>query len=132
MPVSGFGKIWDEIREGAGPRRLPDSGGVRSGSAAVQERFEGGYMFWRMDIKKIYVFDGNPNTDTVGVWAEYDDTWSDGTAVATTTPGMPTGTPYVQATVVGSPPDGKYVPVRGFGKLWAENATVRDPPRLGD
>ena len=60
-------------------------------------------MFWRMDIKKIYVFYGNPNTDTVGVWAEYDDTWSDGTPVATTTARIAyshAGAPDAQATAV--------------------------------
>jgi len=127
MPVNGFGKIWDEnakVRDRIGCPTAAEF----SLPGAAQERFEGGYMFWRMDIKKIYVFYGNPNTDTVGVWAEYDDTWSDGTPVATT-PGLLTATPYVQATVVGSPPEGKYIPVRGFGKLWAENATVR--ARLG-
>lgn len=127
MPVNGFGKIWDEYAKVRDRIGCPTAAEFAL-PAAAQERFEGGYMFWRMDIKKIYVFYGNPNTDTVGVWAEYDDTWSDGTPVATT-PGLPTATPYVQATVVGSPPEGKYIPVRGFGKLWAENATVR--ARLG-
>jgi hypothetical protein len=77
------------------------------------------------------VFYGNPNTDTVGVWAEYDDTWVDGTpeaaGSATVTPsGTPTG---AESPFGGTPPAGKYVPVRGFGKLWSENTLVRT--RLG-
>ncbi|HST04335.1 MAG TPA: zf-HC2 domain-containing protein [Chloroflexia bacterium] len=132
MPVNGFGKVWDEnstVHDQVGCPTEPEF----ALTEAAQERFEGGYMFWRKDIKKIYVFYGNPNTDTVGVWAEYDDTWDDGTPVATTTAhatststATPEGTrPSTDATAVLTPPPGKYVPVRGFGELWANNPTVR-------
>jgi Putative zinc-finger/Bacterial Ig-like domain len=134
MPVNGFGKVWDEnakVRDRVGCPVEPEF----AIPEAAQERFEGGYMFWRRDIKKIYVFYGNPNTDTVGVWAEYDDTWVDGTPVATTTAtSTTTATPQSihpgsEATAIMTPPPGRYIPVRGFGELWANNPTVR--ARLG-
>jgi len=112
MPVNGFGKIWDEnakVRDRIGCPTAAEF----SLPGAAQERFEGGYMFWRMDIKKIYVFYGNPNTDTVGVWAEYDDTWSDGTPVATTpdTPQSNTPLPFAFKHLDSNHP---YLKDRGF------------------
>jgi hypothetical protein len=52
MPVNGFGKVWDEnakVRDRVG---CPTAAEFAL-PAAAQERFEGGYMFWRNDIKKI-------------------------------------------------------------------------------
>ena len=131
MPVNGFGKVWDEnskVRDQVGCPTEPEF----ALPEAAQERFEGGYMFWRKDIKKIYVFYGNPNTDTVGVWAEYDDTWNDGTPVATTTAHV-----HLHLQPLRKAPDQaqshsgndaaprQVRPVRGFGELWANNPTVR-------
>jgi hypothetical protein len=108
--VNGFGKIWSEYPEVRKQVGCPTEREYAITEAA-HERFEGGYMFWRQDIKKIYVFYGDPNTDLTGTWQEYDDTWQE-------------GEPLPKATA--TPPAGKYAPVRGFGKLWYSNSDVRE------
>jgi hypothetical protein len=121
MPVNGFGKIWNENAEVRRKIGCPEASEFALLEAA-HERFEGGYMFWRKDAKKIYVFFGNPNTDTIGTWIEYEDTWQEGEPMPT-----PQGTPGVRGST--TPPAGKYAPVRGFGKLWNTNEELRN--RLG-
>jgi hypothetical protein len=121
MPVNGFGKIWNE-HESVRTRIGCPTENEYAVLAAAHERFEAGYMFWRQDTKKIYVFFGNPNTDTVGTWLEYDDTWVDGEPMP-----APQGTPGVRGS--STPPPGKYAPVRGFGKLWYSNEELRN--RIG-
>ncbi|MGA7732191.1 MAG: zf-HC2 domain-containing protein [Chloroflexia bacterium] len=123
MPVNGFGKIWTENQSVSKRIGCPEQEEFAILDAA-HERFEGGYMFWRKDIKKIYVFFGNPNTDTIGTWIEYEDTWQEGEPMPTPLPGE---TPGVRGST--TPPAGKYAPVRGFGKLWHTNKELRD--RLG-
>jgi hypothetical protein len=66
-------------------------------------------MFWRGDTRTIYVFIGGPD-DQYGVWKQYPDTWQEGD---------PTPVP------VGTPPAGYYEPVRGFGKLWHSDESIR-------
>jgi hypothetical protein len=108
MPVSGFGKVWREnpsVRERVGCPTAPEYGLL----VAAHQRFQGGYMFWRGDSRTIYVFMGGPN-DTVGVWKEFPDTWQEG---------EPLPTPTVK------PPPGLHAPVRGFGKLWQTNDSIR-------
>ena len=119
MPVNGFGLLWNTIPEIRVRMGCPTESELAI-QAAADERFEGGYMFWRQDIKKIYVFFGNPNTDSVGLWAEYDDTWVDG---------EPLPTPVLEGNGAETPPAGKYAPVRGFGKLWLTDPSLRE--RLG-
>jgi hypothetical protein len=75
----------------------------------VVQRFEYGVMVWRGDTRTIYVFKGGPN-DQFGTWRQFRDTWTD------TEP-----TPRPQ----GTPPAGRYTPVRGFGKVWHEHADIR-------
>ena len=109
MPVNGFGKVWSEhpdVRQRVGcPTEYETA--IQQGA---QERFQGGYMFWRGDTKIIYVFLwGSPN-DTVGTWQQFSDTWKDGD---------PEPTPTQPA------PSGLYVPIRGFGKVWRENDALR-------
>lgn len=116
MPVNGFGLLWNTIAELQVRLGCPTNPEIAL-LEAVDERFEGGYMFWRADIKKIYVFFGNPNTDMIGTWAEYDDTWVEG---------EPLPTPVFGTEAAGTPPQGKYVPVRGFGKLWLSNPELQD------
>ena len=123
MPVNGFGKVWTENAGVRGKIGCPQESEYAILGAA-HERFEGGYMFWRQDIKKIYVFFGNPNTDTVGTWIEYEDTWVDGEPMPTPQAG---GLPGVRGSA--TPPAGKYAPVRGFGKLWYSDKDLRD--RMG-
>lgn len=69
----------------------------------VQEAFEGGQVFWRGDTLQIYVLTSK------GTWKAHKDTWAE--------TDLPV-TPLV-------PPEGKFAPVRGIGKLWTEDLTVR-------
>jgi photosystem II stability/assembly factor-like uncharacterized protein len=61
--------------------------------------FERGFMFWRADLRNIYVLHAD------GWWSVYDDTWDES---------QPTDDPSL------TPPEGFLQPVRGFGKLWRE------------
>ncbi len=108
MPVRGFGKVWQEhpdVRARVGCPKAPE-GAI---TLAAHQRFQGGYMFWRGDTRTIYVFIGGPD-DQYGVWKQYPDTWQEGD---------PTPVP------VGTPPAGYYEPVRGFGKLWHSDESIR-------
>jgi hypothetical protein len=67
-------------------------------SSAIQI-FELGVMLWRLDARRIDVLLQD------GTWTAYDDTWEEGQD--THDPGL-------------VPPEGKYQPVRGFGKVWRE------------
>jgi hypothetical protein len=108
MPVNGFGKVWREnqqVRERVGcPTDVE-----QALSLAAQQRFQGGYMFWRGDLRKIYVFVGGPN-DSIGTWRVYDDTWVEG---------------EVEPLPSRTPTPGYYLPVRGFGKLWNANPDLQ-------
>jgi hypothetical protein len=105
----------------AAPVVAGDFGTVYNGNAAVRARlggalqnertvdaraqsFEHGAMEWVADGRQIYVL-----YDDAGAWARFADTWS---ADEVTTPGDP-------------PPPGLLRPDRAFGKVWRENATVR-------
>jgi hypothetical protein len=108
MPVQGFGKVWQEhadVRQRVG---CPADSEFALTEAASQQ-FQGGFMFWRGDTRTIYIFTGGPS-DTIGVWHEYPDTWQD-------------GDPMPSPTV--TPPPGLYAPVRGFGKLWYGDESIR-------
>lgn len=121
MPVNGFGKIWNEDSSVQSRLGCPQEAEYAI-LAAADERFEGGYMFWREDTKRIYVFIGDPNNDLTGTWLEYSDTWVEGTPLPT-----PQGTPGVRGSNI--PPIGKYAPVRGFGMIWRADPVLRE--RLG-
>lgn len=87
-----------EVRQRLGPPIAPEQG-----TLAAEQPFEGGHMFWRADLKRIYVIEFN------GRWLSLDDTWSED-----------------QPQSAGlKPPPGLYEPVRGFGKAWRENPNVR-------
>ncbi|MEO8288551.1 MAG: zf-HC2 domain-containing protein [Chloroflexota bacterium] len=109
MPVNGFGKIWTEqpqVRDRVGCPTEHETA-IQTGAS---QQFVGGYMFWRGDTKRIYVFlSGSPN-DTVGTWQEFPDTWNDGDPEPTPTHVLPAGA---------------YEPVRGFGKLYRENPQIQ-------
>ncbi|HEX8231321.1 MAG TPA: hypothetical protein VF826_18725, partial [Chloroflexia bacterium] len=60
--------------------------------------------------RSIYVFLQSGPRDQYGTWLELKDTWVEGEPVP---------------TVEGGTPDGGYTPVRGFGKIWANNPTLR-------
>jgi hypothetical protein len=82
--------------------------GLAATSDAAEQYFEGGRMMWLGSEKMIYVLlnDGGLYT--------YADTW---------TAGQPDVDPGI------TPPDGRYKPVRGFGKVWGADPYIRS--RLG-
>ncbi len=71
---------------------------------AAYEPFERGHMVWRSDTREIWVLyeDGRYETHL--------DTWSEG---------QPVDSPE-------APTEGLIAPARGFGKLWASQAEIRD------
>jgi hypothetical protein len=77
-------------------------------STAAEQVFENGRMMWLQHDDRIHVlFDD-------GTYQTFDDTW-----VA----GQPDAVPGL------TPPAGRYMPVRGFGKVWSGDADTRS--RLG-
>ncbi len=77
-------------------------------TAAALEAFERGIMLWRQDVGEVYVL--FPEGD----WYAITDTW---------TAEQPESDPAI------APPEGRFQPVRGFGKVWRENQWLRE--RLG-
>ena len=73
-------------------------------SAAAEQPFEGGVMVWLEERASIIVF--YPD----GRWRQFADTWSE-------------GEPESDPAIV--PPDGRFQPIRGFGKLWRETPELR-------
>jgi hypothetical protein len=72
---------------------------------AAWEPFERGYMLWRWDTDKVYVFYKQDGTNrSAGTWKLWDEPWPGGDEDC------------VDAPV----PPGKYEPVRGFCWLWRE------------
>jgi hypothetical protein len=63
------------------------------------QSFERGTMFWRQDLRLIYVLQQD------GTWTSYQDTWTEG---------QPERDPSLL------PPSGHYQPIRGFGKVWRD------------
>jgi hypothetical protein len=102
-PILGFGQIWNTYPEVRTRLRCPVEQELNTWSA--EETFIGGYMFWRGDLGLIYaVYNG-------GTWQSFVDTWTEGDL-------------EWDPTIV--PPAGYYQPKRGFGKVWREQAGVRD------
>ncbi len=102
-PVLGFGAIWNSD---AGVRaRLGCATEAEKSIWAGEQSFVWGYMFWRQDQTYIYVLYNN------GTWQGFSDTWT-------------TAEPEWDPTIV--PPGGYYQPKRGFGKVWRNNANVRN------
>jgi hypothetical protein len=71
------------------------------------QSFEHGHMIWRSDKGEIYVLYDD------GRYEDYEDTWQEGDPV----------------DIPGTPPPGLFVPVRGFGNLYASEALLQE--RLG-
>lgn len=88
------------------------SAGLRTGVATAWQPFEQGMMLWvqNEDIGggKIYVVFRDSSTG-IYYWRVFDDSYVEGEPVNT---GV-------------TPPPGLYVPLRGFGKLWASNEWIR-------
>lgn len=80
--------------------------------AALEQRFERGRMLWLQTDGLILVLFGDGTTTANGNdWWAQPDTW---------TVADPETDPRFVA------PEGRWVPRRGFGKVWVENAEVRD------
>ncbi len=74
-------------------------------SAAAEQPFEGGVMIWLEANDSVYVFYKDQR------WQRFDDDWSE-------------GQPENDPTII--PPEGLHQPIRGFGKVWREQAEVRN------
>ncbi len=77
--------------------------------AVAEEVYEKGRMFYIQPLDQIWVMIITGEGE--GTWSIYPDTFEDGEA-------------EVDPSLV--PPEGMYQPERGFGKLWRENADVRE------
>lgn len=88
------------------PRPTPTVGQVQ----VAEQPFENGRMFWVQPLGQIWVMvlDG----EGFGTWSIYEDTFAD-------------GEPETDPTFV-PPDDTVFQPSRGFGKLWRENADIRE------
>ena len=81
---------------------------VKASIYVAEQEFEGGWMVWLQPNSQIWLL----TEDEAGlkVWSVYDDSFSEGDAESD---------PQIVS------PEGRYQPVRGFGKLWRENPEVR-------
>lgn len=74
----------------------------------AEQLFENGRMFWIEPIGQIWVL--SITGEGRGTWSIYEDTYVE-------------GEPETDPSLV--PPDGRYQPERGFGKLWREAGSLR-------
>jgi hypothetical protein len=106
-PVGSLGVVWEvnaamQQALGWATQEQPDS------SQAADQPFEQGRMIWVEQQDSIYVIYND------GSWERYPDAFEEGMAER-------------DPTI--SPPGGKLQPERGFGKVWREQAAVRE--RIG-
>ncbi|MDZ4769044.1 MAG: hypothetical protein SGJ24_07950 [Chloroflexota bacterium] len=73
----------------------------------AEQLFEGGRMFWIQPTGQIWLL--MTTQEGTGEWSIYADDFVD-------------GEPDLDSTLV--PPDGRYQPERGFGKLWRESEAI--------
>jgi hypothetical protein len=109
LPPGGFGTLFRDNPD------IADQIGCPSGSPpdvvqinAAWQRFERGLMIWLSGT--IYVLN-----DVGSRFSEYTDTFDANSDPAD-----------ISVQVSSSPPSGLQLPVRGFGKIWANNSAVRD------
>jgi hypothetical protein len=102
-PTLGFGRVWNTYANVR--NKLGCATEMEKSVWAGEESFQGGYMFWRQDTLTVYVLYNN------GTWQSFPDTW---------TSAEPEWDPSIVA------PPGYYQPKRGFGKVWRNNAGVRN------
>jgi len=101
-PRFGFGRVWSTYSSVRTKLGCPLT--EETSVAAAEEIFVGGYMFWLSSGPTVYALYNN------GTWQAYPDTWA---------------SPQPESDPGIVPPWGYYQPVRGFGKVWRENANVR-------
>lgn len=82
--------------------RLGCAQGNATTTAAAQQRFDGGRMYWREDTDRIYAVYKNNR------WESHADTWNDGDA------DYSCGKPETPPT-----------PIRGFGRAWCNFASIK-------
>ncbi len=80
----------------------------------AEQVFERGRMFWIQPRRQIWVLE--QTAPGRGNWLVYDDTFTE-------------GEPEFDPTII--PPDGKYQPERGFGKLWRTTPDLREKLGFG-
>jgi len=99
-PAAPFASTYSQVAEQLGCP-LSDT----SELFLAEQPFERGLMFWREDLRIIYVLYAD------GSWSQYMDTYRE-------------DQPPYDVTIV--PPAGLYQPVRGFGQVWREEDGVRE------
>jgi len=110
-PPEPFASLWQ--RSATARQLLGCAVGGPQDVTLVYQPFEHGTMFWRESDRSIFVLsdrairEGQP-TDT---WWRLDDTFQEG---------EPDSGPALQA------PSGLLQPIRGFGKIWRQNAFIRE------
>ncbi len=87
-------------------RQGSDCAGPLVETAAAYQQFQGGFMVWMQDRDEIIVYYND------GRFSRFTDTWGG-----------------EDITYSDNPPAGLLLPVRGFGRIWVDNALVRE--RLG-
>lgn len=102
-PILGFGQIWNTYATVRSRLGCPVE--LETNTWSAEETFVSGYMFWRGDLRLIYAIYND------GTWQSFVDYWNEGDL-------------EWDPTIV--PPGGYYQPKRGFGKVWREQAGVRD------
>ena len=101
QPVRGFGVVYRES-----PGVADRLGCARAAESPIQlagQSFERGVMLWRADTREILVL------RQAGAWSLHADTWREGEALSD----------------AGPVPAGRFVPDRGFGKVWRQASGVR-------
>jgi serine/threonine protein kinase len=100
--VSGpFAGIWAAVQD-----KIGCAADGAATTFAAQEKFQGGWMYWREDNDRIYAIYRSGN------WGRYNDIWQEGD---------PDFSCLDANTPAGSPP----TPARGFGKIWCAHPEVR-------
>ena len=99
--VHSFGQL-EAANSGVG-RRVGCAIASEQTVQAAEQQFEGGYVYWRADVRQVYVLYGN------STWAIFADTWQEGDP----------------EKAVEAPPSGRLAPVRSIGRVWRESQGVR-------
>ncbi len=104
--VNGFGQIY--TRNGPVRERLGLPTAIEGRVPGAYLAFEGGLMFWRSDTRTILVLFNDSS-----VWYAFTDSWTEG----------------LEPGGGAAPTAGRFLPQRGFGKVWREQPDVQK--RLG-
>ena len=114
-PMWGLGDVWNNLEVRT---RLGCPVGEQMAIAGEELYFKGGHMIWRPDVDLIYVFFAHPSQSEG--WGAFVDTFQPSDIESDPLIGDPT--PSADMPIYMQPKD-------RFGKLWRENAWLRD--RLG-